>query len=190
MGGIDLKRHLIPDPSPVQPVPWRGRHELILPNKHNMLRDETNTIVKYSNEPKMVLNPIKTKVMIFNPLPKYDFLPLISIKSGKSIWVVKQHKILGQIIRSDLRTISNTEAICKKAFKRMWIIRRLKNLGYPNKELLTVLREQIVSTCEVGVAWWGPMLTKQESNMLERVLKTGLHIMFQKKYVSLEMHKI
>ena len=83
-----------------------------------------------------------------------------------------------------MRTISNTEAICKKAFKRMWIIRRLKNLGYPNKELLTVLREQIVSTCEVGVAWWGPMLTKQESNMLERVLKTGLHIFFQDKYVN------
>ena len=181
---IDLKRHLIPDPSPVRPVPWRSRHELILPDEHNILRDEMNAIVKYSNERKMVLNPIKTKVMIFNPLRKYDFLPQISIKSGENIEVVEQHKILGQIIRSDLKTISNTEAICKKAFKRMWIIRRLKKLGCPNKELLTVLREQIVSICEVGVAWWGPMLTKQESNMLERVLKTGLHIIFQEKYVN------
>ena len=58
------------------------------------------------------------------------------------------------------------------------IIRRLKNLGCPNKELLTVLREQIVFICYVGVAWWGPMLTKQESNMLKRVLKTGLKIFF------------
>ena len=46
---------------------------------------------------------------------------------------------------------------------------------------LVVLREQIVSICEVGVAWWGPMITKHESNMLERVLKTGLHVMINIK---------
>ena len=54
----------------------------------------------------------------------------------------------------------------------------------PIPELLGVLREQIVSICEVGVPWWGPMITKQESNMLERVLKTGLHIIFQEKYIN------
>ena len=81
-----------------------------------------------------------------------------------------------------MRTISNTEAICKKGFKRMWILRRLKSLGCSTPELLNVLREQIVSICEVGVPWWGPMITKHESNMLERVLKTGLHIVFQEKY--------
>ena len=69
-----------------------------------------------------------------------------------------------------------------EGFKRMWIIRRLKSLGCPISELLIVLREQIVSICEVGVAWWGPMITKHESNMLERVLKTGLHIIFQERY--------
>ena len=66
----------------------------------------------------------------------------------------------------------------------MWILRRLKSLGCPISELLIVLREQIVSICEVGVAWWGPMITKHESNMLERILKTGLHIIFQEKYLN------
>ena len=130
----------------------------------------------------MLLNPIKTKAMVFNTLRNYDCIPAISIKSGENIEVVEQHKILGQIVRSDLKTISNTEAICKKGFKRMWILRRLKSLGCPISELLNVLREQIVSICEVGVPWWGPMITKHESNMLERVLKTGLHIIFQEKY--------
>ena len=64
----------------------------------------------------------------------------------------------------------------------MWILRRLKSLGCSTPELLNVLREQIVSICEVGVPWWGPMITKHESNMLERVLKTGLYIIFQEKY--------
>ena len=184
LASIDLKQHLVPDPAPVHPVPWRGRHHQILPQQHNTLQGEVDSIVQYSTERKMLLNPIKTKAMIFNPLVKYDMVPQISIKEGEYIDVVEEHKILGQIIRSDLKTITNTESICKKAFKRMWIIRRLKALGCPNKELLVVLREQIISICEVGVAWWGPMITIQESNMLERVLKAGLHIIFQEKYIN------
>ena len=70
----------------------------------------------------------------------------------------------------------------------MWIIRKLKALGCPNNELLVdVLREQIISICEVGVTWWGPMITVQESYMLERVLKAGLHIIFQEIYSNLKM---
>ena len=122
--------------------------------------------------------------MLFNTHRNYDCLPEISIKCGENIEVVEEHKILGQIVRADLKTISNTEAICKKGFKRMWILRRLKSLGCPIPELLHVLREQIISICEVGVAWWGPMITKQESNMLERVLKTGLHIIYQDNYLN------
>ena len=126
-----------------------------------------------------ILNPIKTKTMILNPLLKYDVLPLISTERGQVLEVVEEHKILGHMIRSDLKTISNTEYICKRAFKRMWILRRLKSLGCQNVELLEVLQQQIISICEVGVPFWGPMITATESNMLERCLKTGLHIILQ-----------
>ena len=84
----------------------------------------------------MLLYPIKTKAMVFNTLRNYDCIPAISIKSGENIEVVEQHKILGQIVRSDLKTISNTEAMCKKGFRRMWILRRLEFLGCPISELL------------------------------------------------------
>ena len=66
----------------------------------------------------------------------------------------------------------------------MWILRRLKSLGCPIPELLDVLRQQIISICEGSVAYWGPMITKAESNMLERCLKTGLHIIYQDEYLS------
>ena len=65
----------------------------------------------------------------------------------------------------------------------MWILRRLKALGCPIPELLDVLRQQILSICEGNVAYWGPMITKEESNMLERCFKTGLHIIYQEKYI-------
>ena len=34
------------------------------------------------------------------------------------------------------------------------------------------------------MAYWGPMITKVESNMIERCLKTGLHIIYQDKNLS------
>lgn len=98
--------------------------------------------------------------------------------------MLKEQKILGHIIRSDMKTISNTEYICKKAYRRMWVLRRLKSLGCPNPELIDVLKQQVLSICEGSVAFWGPMITKNESNMLERVLKTGLHIIYQDQYLS------
>ena len=132
----------------------------------------------------MRLSNIKTKTMIFNPLRIYDINPEISISPGSFTDVVEEQKILGTIFRSDMKTISNTEYICKKAYTRMWILRRLKTLGCPIPELLDVLRQQILSICEGNVAYWGPMITKEESNMLERVLKTGLHIIYQERYIT------
>ena len=144
LASIDLKKNLVSDPAPIHPVPWRGRHHQILPLQDNSLQYEVDLVKKYSDDRKMLLNPKKTKTMLFNTLRNYDFSPEISITHGENIEVVEQHKILGQIIRSDLKTITNTESICKKAFKafsRMWILRRLKASGWPKTELLHVLRE-------------------------------------------------
>ena len=124
--------------------------------------------------------------MIFNPIRIYDISPEISISPGTFTEVVEEQKMLGNIVRSDMKTISNTEYICKRAYARMWILRRLKALGCPIPELLDVLRQQILSICEGNVAYWGPMITKEESNMLERCLKTGLHIIYQEKYITFE----
>ena len=65
----------------------------------------------------------------------------------------------------------------------MWILRRLKQSGCPNKELVIVMKNQVVSVCEVGVPYWAPMITKSESNQIEACLKTALNIIFQDEYI-------
>ena len=180
---MNLKNVLVNHPAPTRPVPYRSRTGHMLPHD-NSLQYEVDQIISYSQKRKMLLNPLKTKTMVFNTLLKYDVLPQISTEAGEYLDVVEEHKILGYIIRSDLKTISNTEYICQKAYKRMWLIRRLKTLGCPIPELIEVLKQQIVSICEFGAAYWGCMITKQESNMIERCLKTGLHVIFQDQYIS------
>jgi hypothetical protein len=181
---IDLKKTLVPNPHPTRPVPFRGRTEHSLPVQDNILQSEVDQIVLLCRERNMRLSNIKTKTMIFIPLRIYNISPEISISPGSFTEVVEEQKILSTIFRSDMKTISNTEYICKKAYTRMWILRRLKTLGCPIPELLDVLRQQILSICEGNVAYWGPMITKEESNMLERVLKTGLHIIYQERYIT------
>ena len=181
---VDLPRSLVPDKEPTRPVTYRSRFEQILPLEANPMQKELNHIVELTKERNMKLNPIKSKAMLFNTHVKYDVQPQVSTVQGEYLDVVEEHKILGQIVRSDLKSISNTEYICKKAYKRLWILRRLKALGCPEQELLEVLQQQIVSVCEFGLAWWGPMISKSESNMIKRCYKAGLHIILQSEYIT------
>ena len=47
-------------------------------------------------------------------------------------------KLLGVIIQSNLKWNKNTDDICKWAFSRMWMIRRLKALGANNNDQIDV----------------------------------------------------
>ena len=184
MACLDLKAKLKPDPVPNRPVSYHGRTEQILPRESNILQNKLDSMAIYTSTRNMMLNPLKTKAMLFNPLLKWDFQPILSTNGSDILDVVEEYKILGYVMRSDLKTTSNTDYICQRAYKRMWILRRLKSLGCPTAELLDVLQQQVVSILEGGVPYWGPMITKNESNQLERCLKTGLHIIYQSQYTS------
>ena len=97
-----------------------------MPRKDNILQDEVDSVIKLSVDRKMQLNPLETKAMPLNPLRNYNVLLQIKAGDGTYIVVVEEHKILGFILRSNLKTISNTEYICKRAYQRKWILRRLK----------------------------------------------------------------
>ena len=181
---VNLKAKLVPNPNPTRPVTYRGRTEQILPQEANILQQELDLISTYTNTRNMQLNPLKTKGMLFNPLHKWDFQPQLTTNGSDPIEMVEEYKILGYVMTLDLKTTSNTDYICQRAYRRMWILRRLKSLGCPTEELLDILRQQVISILEGGVPYWGPMISKVESNQLERCLKTGLHIIYQSQYTS------
>ena len=103
-----------------------------------------------------------------------------------NIEVVEEMKIIGFILRSDLKTISNTNYSIGKAYGRMWIIRRLKALGSSIACLLDVLQKQVLSVLNLAVPAWDSFLTCQERTDLEHVLKTGLRIILGNEYTTYE----
>ena len=184
---INLKDHTVvkDEYSMTRPLQYHERTEHLLPRDRNTLQTIVNNLQLYTDKHNMLINKEKTKVSLFNPLKNVDILPEISLDQGESyVDVVEQHKLLGHIISTDMKTISNTLYICQKAYKKMWMLRRLKELGCRVPELLDVLRQQILSILELAVPYWAPMITKKESEMIERILKTALHIILQSDYIN------
>ena len=98
--------------------------------------------------------------------------------------MVEEIRLVRYQLRSDLRTTSNTQYIVKRAWKQMWVIRRLKALGASEKELLSVLRAQVLGVLQFATPAWSTLLTVKLSNQIESVLRTGLYLVYGERYQS------
>ena len=150
---IRLKENLTLDARPdiVRPVTYHGRTEHTLPLRNNPMQLELDTLSEYCRQAKMSINRDKTKCMLFNRAKHYDFIPELCLSEEAKLEVVESMKLVGYQISSDLTTKANTKYIVGRAWKRMWIIRRLKSLGACEADLLNVLRCQVLRVLQFAV---------------------------------------
>ena len=121
--------------------------------------------------------------MLFNSSKKYDFLPELKFSNGKPLEVVEEVRLLGVTLNSKLSWQAHIDSMCTRAYRRLWIIRRLKKLGATTEDLLTVYFTQIRCILEFAVAAWNASLTKAQISQLERVQKSALSIILRQDYV-------
>ena len=121
--------------------------------------------------------------MLFNPCKSKDFHPQFNL-GEKDLEYVEEMKLLGVLIRTDLKWHSNTEFMVNKAYKKLWMLKRLQILGASTSDILEVYTKQIRSLIEVAVPVWQGALAKIEKNTIERGQKCALHIILGNKYVS------
>jgi hypothetical protein len=134
----------------------------------------------------MAINKRKTKIMIFNKRKNWDVMPEISIEAGENLEVVEEMKLVGYMLRSDMKTKSNTKYITARAYKSLWLIRRLKALGASRAQLVDVLRKQVLSLLHIASPAWNGQLTVKETADIERVQRTAMHIIWGQEYTSYE----
>ena len=130
---------------------------------------------------KMVLNPKKTKNMIFNFSKNNQFVTNIQLK-GQKIETVEETKLLGTIITSDLKWRRNTEEIVKDGNKRMRILHAAAKYTSKISDLKTIYNMFIRSKLEHSSVVWGSGLTQEESDDIERIQKAAVKVMIGKKY--------
>ena len=166
-----------------RPLQYHERFQQTLDPAKSKVQEQLNELSKHAIEHKMKINHAKTKVMLFNTAKKFDFKPELQIDQVK-LEVVEQFKLLGVVITSDLKWDENTDYITKKAFSRLWLLRRLKKLGASRKALLDIYMKNVRSVLEFSAVVWNSSLTLKNIAQIERVQKAVFAIILDKKYKS------
>ena len=109
--------------------------------------------------------------MIFNPCTSVDFMPELCLDDNE-LEVVDEVRLLGLIIRSDLKWVSNTDNMVTKANKKLWILRRLKYLGAEVSDLVDIYMKQIRSWLHLYSMTVSHLLNKQTLRGYRRVPHT------------------
>ena len=80
------------------------------------MQDELDALKQYTEDLNMSVNHQKTRILLFSKIKKFDFTPEMKLGQNECIDVIEEMKIVGFMLRSDLKTVSNTRYIVKKAY--------------------------------------------------------------------------
>ena len=106
-----------------------------------------NEVHKFSEIQKFQINECKTQTVIFNTATSKDFYPRIQHSNGEQYNNVEQFKLLGV----DFKTKGKKGISCdlyvenciKKAFKKIWILRRLSEQGVAQKDIVLAYTSRV-----------------------------------------------
>ena len=179
---ISLKDKMQVNSTICNPPRFHERTGHFIPSDNLETQKMLNELTEYTKEHEMIINKRKTKAILFNRARNYDFMPHLTIDGSEPLDVVEEIKLLGVVISSDLKWRSNTTSMVKKAFTRLWILRRLKALGASSDELLDVYEKQVRCIVEYASPVWTGGLTQDETNQIERVQKAAFAIILGSSY--------
>ena len=123
--------------------------------------------------------------MKVNSAKTRDFVPALKL-NNEDIEVVEELKLLGVLITTDLKGSANTTYITKRAYNKLWILRRLKQNGANQVELKDIYCKYVRSVVEYGALVWHSGLTTENTTNKERVQKCALAIIIGKDYQNYE----
>ena len=172
---------LLPD----RPLPdsYHARTGHALNQESSEVYKQIRKINEYAVTNDMKLNAKKTKFMLFNNCKTIDFLPKLELE-GKEVELVEQMKVLGVVLTSDMKFSRNTEYMVERAFKRVWMLKRLLSLGASVSQLIDVYLKQVRSVLELAVPAWHCSLTVTDKLSIERVQKAALQVILGETYSS------
>ena len=130
---------------------------------HNQIEDSGNlqsqryfdNISKWTKSKKMKMNEKKTKAMIFNMSKKYQFTTNLQL-NNLPIEIIKEAKLLGLWMTSDMKWNLNTKKIVQGANMRMKIIQTAAKYTSSISDLKAIYFSKIRSKLEYAATVWDP----------------------------------
>ena len=131
----------------------------------------------------MKLNENKTKNMIFNFSKEHQFTTKLSV-NDVNLEVVNEAKLLGTIVTNNRAWNRNTEALVKKAFRRMQLLYKASSYTNCREDLKVIYLTYIRSVVEQSAVVWHSSLTAKNRKDLERIQKAAVKVILGKRYTT------
>ena len=145
-----------------------------------MLQQELLRFQEETEQCNFVTNKKKTVVMLFNQSRKYAFPPEFTLGQDR-LSVQKVHKVLGLLVQDDLRWGAQVEQMVRKASKKIWLLRRMRNLAVDENTIARYWKSEGLCHLEYCSPVYSGALTKKQEQDLARVHRravaaiTGAH---------------
>ena len=167
-------------------IPTHGQYI----NPGNLKSQEyLNKINDWSERHKMIISEKKTKAMIFNFTDNYKFTTRLQVKEN-NVEIVDKMKILGTIVNNTLSWDENCNHLIKKVNARMQLLRNIHSFGASKEEMTHLWIVFCRSVLEQSCVVWGPSLTQENKDDLERTQKSFAKMVLKDKYINYENAKI
>ena len=177
LAAINLRYLSVDHVSRQKPLAYNERTQQVLAVERNTLQEDLLSLNTFVSQKFMKIKESKTQIMKFNFTRNSDFPPELKIEGFENnLQVVEKTKLLGVIISNDLKWQENTKEICKKAYKRMWALRRMKVLDVEPLVMLDVYKKEIRAVLELAVPAWNSGLTQKQIAEIERVQRVAIYI--------------
>ena len=168
-------------------VPSNDGLTKILPKENTLLQTQLNRIKKVSDDREMSLNNDKTCLFIVNFTVNHQFQPHLSIPgSQNNLNVVSETKLLGYWLTENMKTNKHIQFILQISYKRMWAISKLAKAGISPKDVIHFFNVKIRSVLETNCPVFHSMMTKEQSDDIERLQKFLLRTLLRHRYTTYE----
>ena len=124
----------------------------------------------------LVVNQKKTLIRKFDFHKKLDFPPNFNFNNGPNLEIVNQTKILGIILCDSLKWSAHVDYMVKKANKKIWLLRKMKQLKLDTHILVDFYCKEIRSILEFGAVVWHSGLTIKMRNQIERIQRVCINL--------------
>ena len=148
---------------------------------YSPLQTTLDNLLTWTEENKVTINHNKTVVMHFCTSAQPLAQPQLSV-GVHPLQVVKHFKLLGITLDDQLNWKQHVNNIIRTASFKLYMLRRLRSLGTPGKELGEVYKIFILPTLTYGSQAWSSSLNLTQKQQLERVQKRACKIILGPDY--------
>ena len=100
--------------------------------------------------------------------------------------IVPETKLLGYWLTQDMKTDKHIQYILQISYKRMWAISKLAKSGISSSDIIHFFNVKIRSVLETNCPVYHSMMTKEQSDDIERLQKILLRTILADKYTTYE----